>query len=103
MLASLAQAAGSCPKRSRIRPGRAARPPCSNRVMRVPITSTATATTAPPAATATGAALAGFLSAIWGAPVAVAAGGAVVAVAVLVMGTRITQIEHGSAEQPVLV
>ena len=41
-----------------------------------------------------GAALAGFLSALWGAPVAVAAGGAVVAAAVLAMGGRVTRIQR---------
>jgi MFS family permease len=48
-----------------------------------------------------GAALAGFLSALWGAPVAVAVGGAVVAIAVLAMGARMTRIERGAEEQPV--
>ena len=50
-----------------------------------------------------GAALAGFLSALWGAPVAVAVGGAVVAVVVLAIGGRVTRIERGSEEQPVPV
>jgi predicted MFS family arabinose efflux permease len=50
-----------------------------------------------------GAALAGFLSALWGAPVAVAVGGAVVAAAVLAMAGRVLQIERASAEQPVPV
>jgi hypothetical protein len=50
-----------------------------------------------------GAALAGFLSALWGAPVAVAAGGAVVAAAVLAMGGRVTRIQRARAEQPISV
>jgi hypothetical protein len=50
-----------------------------------------------------GAALAGLVSALWGAAVAVAAGGAVVAVVALAIGGRHTQIERGGEEQPVLV
>jgi MFS family permease len=50
-----------------------------------------------------GAALAGFLSALWGAPVAVAVGGAVVAAAVLAMAGRLLRIERASMEQPVPV
>ena len=47
-----------------------------------------------------GAALAGFLSALWGAPVAVAVGGAVVIIVVLAIGGRITRIERRTQEQP---
>ncbi|MCD6058161.1 MAG: hypothetical protein K0Q89_1691 [Thermomicrobiales bacterium] len=47
-----------------------------------------------------GAALAGFLSALWGAPVAVAVGGAVVIIVVLAIGARITRIERGIQERP---
>jgi MFS family permease len=50
-----------------------------------------------------GAALAGFVSALWGASVAVAAGGAVVAIVALAIGGRHTQIERRGEEQPVLV
>jgi MFS family permease len=50
-----------------------------------------------------GAALAGFLSGLWGAPVAVAAGGAVVAVVALVIGSRLSRMERRGEEQPVLV
>jgi MFS family permease len=51
-----------------------------------------------------GAALAGFLSGLWGAPVAVAVGGAVVAVVAMAIGGRLTRIERGAEEQqPVLV
>ena len=42
-----------------------------------------------------GAALAGFLSDVWSAPVAVAAGGAVVAVVALAIGGRLARIERG--------
>jgi MFS family permease len=48
-----------------------------------------------------GAALAGFVSAIWGAPVAVAAGGAIVAIVALAIGSRLPRIERGGEEQPV--
>ena len=48
-----------------------------------------------------GAALAGFLSGLWGAPVAVAVGGAVVAVIALEMGGRFTRIERGGEDQAV--
>jgi MFS family permease len=44
-----------------------------------------------------GAALAGFLSSIWGAPAAVAVGGAVVAVVALSLGTRLAWIERRAA------
>ena len=47
-----------------------------------------------------GAALAGFLSSLWNAPVAVAVGGAVVIIVVLAIGGRITRIERGIQEQP---
>src|ERR671916_209624 len=40
-----------------------------------------------------GAALAGFLSGLWGAPVAVAVGGAIVAVVALTIGSRLTWME----------
>jgi MFS family permease len=43
-----------------------------------------------------GAALAGLLSDIWGAPVAVAAGGAVVALAALLIGGRLTVVERAT-------
>jgi MFS family permease len=46
-----------------------------------------------------GAALAGFLSGLWGAPVAVAFGGAVVALVALVIGGRLTRIERRGEEQ----
>jgi hypothetical protein len=45
-------------------------------------------------ATPIGAALAGVLSDVWGAPVAVAAGGAVVALAALLIGRRLATIER---------
>jgi MFS family permease len=48
-----------------------------------------------------GAALAGFLSGLWGAPVAVAVGGAVVAVIALAIGGRFTRIERGGEDQAV--
>jgi MFS family permease len=48
-----------------------------------------------------GAALAGFLSGLWGAPVAVTVGGAVVAVIALSIGGRFTRIERGGEEQAV--
>jgi len=48
-----------------------------------------------------GAALAGLLSALWGAPVAVAAGGAVVAIVVLAIGGRIMRSKRSGEEQPV--
>jgi hypothetical protein len=48
-----------------------------------------------------GAALAGLVSAFWGASVAVAAGGAIVAIVALAIGSRITRIERGAEEQPV--
>ena len=48
-----------------------------------------------------GAALAGFLSGLWGAPVAVAVGGGVVAVVALMIGSRLARIERGGEEQPV--
>jgi MFS family permease len=50
-----------------------------------------------------GAALAGLLSGLWGAPVAVAVGGAVVAVVALAIGTRLTRVEQVTQEQPVPV
>src|SRR5215204_5550518 len=50
-----------------------------------------------------GAALAGFLSGLWGAPVAVAVGGAVVAVVTLAIGGRLTRVELRGEEQPVPV
>jgi MFS family permease len=50
-----------------------------------------------------GAALAGFMSDFWGSPVAVAAGGAVVAVVTLAMGGRLMRIARRSEEQPVPV
>jgi MFS family permease len=50
-----------------------------------------------------GAALAGIMSGLWGAPVAVAAGGAVVAVVTLAMGGRLMRIERRQMEQPVPV
>ena len=43
------------------------------------------------------------MSDFWGAPVAVAAGGAVVAVVTLAMGGRLMRIERRSEEQPVPV
>jgi MFS family permease len=45
-----------------------------------------------------GAALAGVLSDLWGAPVAVAVGGAVVAIVALVVGSRLAQIERRQRE-----
>jgi MFS family permease len=48
-----------------------------------------------------GAALAGFLSDLWGAPVAVGVGGAVVAAVALAIAGRLTRIERGSEEKPV--
>lgn len=48
-----------------------------------------------------GAALAGFVSAVWGASMAVATGGAVVAIVALVIGSRLPRIERGGMEQPV--
>ena len=50
-----------------------------------------------------GAALAGLLSDFWGSPVAVAAGGAVVAVVTLAIGGRLMRIERRGEEQPVSV
>ena len=50
-----------------------------------------------------GAALAGFMSGLWGAPVAVAVGGAVVAVVTLAIGGRLTRVELRGEEQPVPV
>jgi MFS family permease len=50
-----------------------------------------------------GAALAGIMSGLWGAPVAVAVGGAVVAVVTLAIGGRLTRVERGGEEQPVPV
>jgi MFS family permease len=50
-----------------------------------------------------GAALAGLLSGLWGAPVAVAVGGAVVAAVALAIGTRLTRVERVTQEQPVPV
>ena len=46
-----------------------------------------------------GAALAGFLSTLWGAPVAVATGGAVVAIVAFVIGGRLARIERRREEQ----
>jgi MFS family permease len=48
-----------------------------------------------------GAALAGFVSAFWGAPVAVAAGGAVVAIVALALGSHLPRIERTGEERPV--
>ena len=45
-----------------------------------------------------GAALAGFLSTLWGAPVAVATGGAVVAIVAFVIGGRLGRIERRREE-----
>jgi MFS family permease len=50
-----------------------------------------------------GAALAGIMSGLWGAPVAVTVGGAVVAVVTLAIGGRLTRVERGGEEQPVPV
>jgi MFS family permease len=50
-----------------------------------------------------GAALAGFLSSAWGAPAAVAIGGAVVSVVALALGGRIARIERRGDEEPVAV
>jgi MFS family permease len=50
-----------------------------------------------------GAALAGIMSGLWGAPVAVAVGGAVVAVVTLAIGGRLARVERGGEEQPVPV
>jgi MFS family permease len=50
-----------------------------------------------------GAALAGFLSGLWGAPVAVGVGGAVVAVVALTIGSRLTLMKRRDEEQPVPV
>ena len=44
---------------------------------------------------------AGFLSGLWGAPVAVAVGGAVVIIVALAIGGRFTRIERGGEDQPV--
>ena len=48
-----------------------------------------------------GAALAGFLSDVWSAPVAVATGGAVVAIAALAIGGRLARAQRGLEDLPV--
>jgi MFS family permease len=50
-----------------------------------------------------GAALAGLMSGLWGAPVAIAVGGAVVAVVTLAIGGRLSRVERGAEDQPVPV